>query len=167
MWHLNVFGANNQERFLRSIEVNGEKFFAANEVLANMAGVRSNGNVETVPREVWGQVRQALPERGLTHRTFAQAMNSNFCGSIMWKHSPSRGRLHRVAAVLDDQELHDLATNDVFWDRLVEIVSIGEQDTYAATLSGTQNFVAQGICVHTGLQLPAQPPEHGPIAFAP
>ena len=129
MWHLNIFGVNNQERFLRSIDVNGEKFCAA---------------------EVWGQVRQVLPERGLTHRGFAQAMNTKFCGPTMWKHSPSRGRLHRAAAVLDDQELHDLATNDVFWDRVVEIVSIGEQDAYAAPLSGTQNFLAPGVCSQTG-----------------
>lgn len=150
MWHLDVSGAVNQVRFLRSINVNGEKFFAANEVLENLAGVRSNGNVDTVPPAVWGQVRKALSEQGLTHRAFAQAMDTKFCGSTMWKHSPSRGRLHRVAAVLDDQELHDLATNDVFWDRLVEIVSVGEQDAYGATLSGTQNFVAHGVCVHGG-----------------
>jgi replicative DNA helicase len=107
MWHLNLFGVDNQTRFLRSVDVNGEKFFAANEVLAGQTGVKSSDNVDTVPREVWDQVRQSLSDGQTTHRAFAQAMNIKFCGSTMWKHSPSRRRLHRAAATLDDQGLHD------------------------------------------------------------
>ena len=38
------------------------------------------------------------------------------------------GRLHRAAAILDDQALHDLTNNDVFWDKVAEITSIAEQD---------------------------------------
>jgi replicative DNA helicase len=48
-WHLRVFGVANQTRFLRTVDVHGEKFFAAREVLANLADVRSNDNVDTVP----------------------------------------------------------------------------------------------------------------------
>ncbi|MGH6754330.1 MAG: LAGLIDADG family homing endonuclease, partial [Bradyrhizobium sp.] len=116
-WFLNVLGANNQTRLLRNVDMHGVKFFAARKVLANLAGVRSNENVDTVPREVWDRVRPALSERQMSHSAFAQAMGTKFCGSTMWKHSPSRGRLHRAAAILDDQVLHDLTTNDVFWDR--------------------------------------------------
>ena len=61
-------------------------------------------------------------------------------------------RLHRAAALLEDRELHDLATNDVFWDRVVEITSIGYQDVYDGTVPGTSNFVAQGISVHNSLE---------------
>jgi replicative DNA helicase len=35
----------------------------------------------------------------------------------------------------------------VFWDKIVEITSIGEQDVYAVTVAGTQNVVVQGISV--------------------
>ena len=63
----------------------------------------SNENVDTVPREVWDLVRQDLSDQGMPHRAFAAAMQTKFCGSTMWKHSPSRGPLHRAAAILDDQ----------------------------------------------------------------
>ena len=46
-------------------------------------------------------------------------MGTQFCGSTLWKHAPSRERLGRVAAVLGDAELEMLATNDVFWDEVV------------------------------------------------
>jgi replicative DNA helicase len=88
----------------------------------------------------------------MTHRQFAAAMGTQFCGSTMWKHAPSRSRLHRAAALLDDQKIHDLATSDVFWDQIVEISSVGEQDVYDGTVAGTHNFVAQGIAVHNSLE---------------
>jgi replicative DNA helicase len=88
----------------------------------------------------------------VTQRAFAEAMGSKYCGSTMWKHSPSRSRLHQVAAVLDDREIHDLATNDVIWDKVVEITNIGEFDVYDGTVPGTNNFVAQGISVHNSLE---------------
>jgi replicative DNA helicase len=146
-WQLAVSGVHNQRRFLRRIDVHGMKFFAAWEVFTSLATVSSNENVDTVPVEIWDQVRQGLSERHMSHRAFAQAMGTKFCGSTMWKHSPSRSRLHRAAAILDDRALHDLTTDDVFWDRIVEIASIGEQDVYAVALSDADNLVAQGISI--------------------
>jgi replicative DNA helicase len=131
--------------------VHGEKFFAAREVLANLATIQSNDNVDTVPREVWHHVRQALADRQMTHRAFAVTMQTRFCGSTMWKHSPSRGRLHRAAAILDDQELHDLTTNDVFWDKIVEITNIGERDVYRVSVADAHSVVAQGVSVRASL----------------
>ncbi len=144
-WHLYVYGADNQTRFLRHAGVNGEKWFAAHEVLAKLEGIRRNTNLDTVPKEVWEQIRTLLADKQITHRQFAAAMGTKFCGSTMWKHAPSRSRLHRAAALLDDAEMHDLATNDVFWDEIVEITSIGEQDVYDGTVSGTHNFVANVV----------------------
>ncbi len=111
--------------------------------------MKSNENVDTVPREVWDVVRQDLSDQGMPHRAFAAAMQTKFCGSTMWKHSPSRGRLHRAAAILDDQALHDLTNNDVFWDKVVEITSIGEQDVFSVTVADADNVVVQGISVRT------------------
>jgi replicative DNA helicase len=147
IWHLHVSGVSNQVRFLRVVDVHGEKFFDVREVLTKLAGVKSNVNADTVPLEVWEQVRRALPDRQMSQRAFADAMQTKFCGSTMWKHSPSRGRLHRAAAVLDDQALHDLTTNDVFWDKVVETTSIGERDVFDVSGEGADNYVAQGICV--------------------
>ena len=69
-------------------------------------------------------------------------MNTHFRPVEMWRHSPGRPKLHRTAVALDDRELHTLATSDVFWDKIVEITSIGEHDVYDGTVSGTHNFVA-------------------------
>ena len=121
-------------------------------MLAELEVILRNPNVDTVPKEVWAQVRSRLSSRQMTHRQFASAMGIQFCGSTLWKHSPSRSRLHRVAALLDDPKIHALATNDVFWDTIVEITSLGEQDVYDGTVSGTHNFVVNGITAHNSLE---------------
>ncbi|MDT5053484.1 MAG: replicative helicase [Mycobacterium sp.] len=151
-WHLNIFGAENQRRFLCDADVNGLKFFAAREVLANLERVSARANSDTVPTEVWTQVRNTLADKQMTHREFAAAMSTKSCGSAMWKRGPSRARLHRAAAVLEDREIHDLAANDVLWDRIVEITRIGKQDVYDGTVPGANCFVAQGITVHNSLE---------------
>ncbi|MHC9292433.1 replicative DNA helicase [Mycobacterium sp. LTG2003] len=151
-WHVLIYGAENQKRFLAHVGVHGARGESAREVLTNLEGVTRNTNLDTVPKQVWQQVKSALAREKMSHRSFAVAMGTQFCGSAMWKHAPSRSRLHRAAALLNDVELHDLAINDVFWDEIVEITSIGEQDVYDGTVPGTHNFVAQGISAHNSLE---------------
>ncbi len=151
-WHLHIPGVENQKRFLRDVDVHGLKYFDAREVLHRLDGVVARASKDTVPKDVWDRVRTGLADRAMTHREFSTAMNTKFCGSTMWKRAPSRDRLHRISAVLEDRDLHDLATNDVFWDEITEITSVGHHDVYDGTVPGTNNFVAQGIAVHNSLE---------------
>ncbi len=151
-WHLYIYGAQNQVRFLQVAGVHGEKAAAVQEVLLQLEDVVRNPNLDTVPTEVWTRVRALLSSKQITHREFASAMGIQFCGSTLWKHSPSRARLHRVAALLEDQDIHALATSDAYWDTVVEITSLGKQDVYDGTVSGTHNFVANGIAAHNSLE---------------
>ncbi|MBN3457517.1 replicative DNA helicase [Mycobacterium sp. DSM 3803] len=151
-WHVCIYGGENQKRFVAHVGVHGARGDKAREVLERLEGATRNTNLDTVPKEVWQQVKSALVRKGMTHRQFAAAMETQFCGSAMWKHAPSRSRLHKAAALLHDTEFHDLATNDVFWDQVVEITSIGAQDVYDGTVPGPSNFVAQGILVHNSLE---------------
>ena len=87
----------------------------------------------------------------MTPNDFAGAIGSWYWRT-MWNHAPGRASLALVAAALDHAEIDMLATNDVFWDRIVEISNLGEQDVYDGTVPGTNNFVAQGISVHNSLE---------------
>jgi replicative DNA helicase len=151
-WHLHIFGVDNQRKFLQQVDVNGEKFFAAREVLAELEQVAARANSDTVPKEVWNRVQQALSESDMSYRELAMAIGTKFSETRRRKYATSRRLVHQAAAVLDNIELHDLATSDLFWDRIVEINSIGEQDVYDGTVPGTNCFVAQGISVHNSLE---------------
>ncbi len=151
-WTLDVSGADDQKRFLGEIGVHGQRGEAARRLLDAVSQRTANPNVDTVPREVWDRVRDVLAEQGITHREFAAAMGTQFCGSTMWKHAPSRQRLGRVASLLADAALEVLAVNDVLWDEVVAIEPDGEEEVFDATVLGNHNFVANGIAVHNSIE---------------
>jgi replicative DNA helicase len=151
-YHLDIYGAENQLRFCDGIGVHGLRGLKALEVATALRGIKANTNLDTVPKEVWSQVRQVLADRNVTHREFAAALGTQFSGSTMWKHAPSRQRLAKVADILDNADLEVLATNDIFWDTITSIESLGEQEVYDATVLGTHNFVANGVALHNSLE---------------
>jgi replicative DNA helicase len=151
-YQVHVVGSEQQAIFLGEIGVHGARGEIAERARAFIDAVVPNTNVDTVPRDVWDRVRTVLHEQKTTHREFAAAMSTHFCGSTMWKHAPSRARLARVAAILDDANLDMLATNDVFWDNVVSIEELGEQEVFDATVPGDHNFVADGVVVHNSIE---------------
>ncbi|MDX6264435.1 MAG: replicative helicase [Kribbellaceae bacterium] len=151
-YHLYIYGVENQLRFCDEIGVHGLRGLKVLEVATALRDVRSNTNLDTVPQEIWSKVRRVLAEQKMPHRAFAAAMGTQFCGSTMWKHAPSRQRLAKVADVLGNAELEVLATNDIFWDTITSIESLGTQEVYDATVMGTHNFVADGIATHNSLE---------------
>ncbi|SDL53865.1 replicative DNA helicase [Nonomuraea maritima] len=151
-YHLYIYGSENQLRFLETIGVHGQRADHAARCMPALLAAKSNTNLDTVPREVWDHVRDVLAEKGMSHRAFSAELGTQFCGSTLWKHAPSRARLGRVAAILDDAQMEMLATNDVFWDEVASIASLGEQSVYDATVLGTHNFVANGISVHNSIE---------------
>ncbi len=150
-WYLYVDRAENQRKFLRDIGVHGSRGRLAADVLARLETLQGRPGGDTIPKEVWSKIGKALRDNEVTHRELSWLMNSSFAVSTR-RFAPGRARLHKVAALLEDEELHALAKSDVLWDAIVEITSIGERDVYDGTVSGTHNFVANGINLHNSLE---------------
>jgi replicative DNA helicase len=151
-YQLWIYGAENQLRFLEDIGVHGARGVMAEKARQVLASVKGNTNLDTIPVQVWDRVRMVMAEQHMSQRQFAASMGTQYCGSTLWKHAPSRERLAQVAAVLDDAELEMVATNDVFWDEIASVESIGEQPVYDATVLGTHNFIANGINLHNSIE---------------
>jgi len=132
--------------------VHGARSLLADQLLEVIRDVPPNTNVDTVPRQVWDDVRRMLTGKDVTHREFAAAMATSFGGGSPRKHAPSRERLGRVAQVLESAELEVLAVNDLLWDEIVSIEADGEEQVYDATVAGGHNFVANGIAVHNSIE---------------
>jgi replicative DNA helicase len=135
---LDISGRDDQLRFLREIGVFGARGAACAQLLESLEAVRSNTNVDTVPREVWDSVKKILLDKGMSHRDDADAIGTQ--------------QLSRIAAVLESADLELHATNDVFWDEIAAIEALGEQEVYDATVAGVHNFVANGIATHNSIE---------------
>ncbi|HET7329128.1 MAG TPA: replicative DNA helicase [Nocardioidaceae bacterium] len=151
MYHVKVYGAENQLRFIDKIGVHGGRGEVAREIADSLRSVRPASKLDTDPKEVWVKVKAALKGKQMTNTESAPALGRQRVGRP-YAGAPTRARLAEVAAILDDDDLELQATNDVYWDKIVEIESIGTEDVYDATVLGLHNFVANGIAAHNSLE---------------
>jgi replicative DNA helicase len=151
-YHVIVADGPSLRTFCARVGAHGRRGETARELGALLAGRASNTNVDTVPLAVWDLVKSERVRAGLTERQFQAAIGTNYCGAALYKSCPSRERLMRCADVLHSETLSEIASSDVFWDKIVAIEPLGPQPVYDATVKETHNFVANGINAHNSIE---------------
>jgi replicative DNA helicase len=151
-WTIDVTGVNDQRRFLHEIGAHGEHGLAAVAVQQRLDAMTAAGRFDTIPSGVWERIEQVMKERSFALHHIQAAVGSRSRGDLNADICPTRTRIGRIAQVLDDAELEMLATNDVFWDTIASIQSVGHQPVYDATVLGTHNFIANGINIHNSIE---------------
>ena len=146
-WFLTIDRAANQIAFLTKVGVNGERGVKAKELVEKLTGRIRRPGTDTIPVEIWDRVRANLAQRNWSEKDFALATNTRYDGPRMWTHAPGRSRLHRISVILDDPTLHDLATNDIYWDKVVDMVSLGNRQVCGMIEAEGLPVVAQGVVV--------------------
>jgi replicative DNA helicase len=151
-WTVDVTGVDDQLRFLDEIGVHGLRAVSAAAARARLREMKAAGRFDTIPSDVWVRVREVLTDRSMTLSRLQVAVGTRSRGDLNEDICPSRSRLGRIAKVLDDARLEMMATNDIFWDRISSIESLGLQPVYDATVLGTHNFVANGTNLHNSIE---------------
>jgi replicative DNA helicase len=151
-YHVIVADAPSLRTFCARVGVHGRRGETARELGAWVTSRTANTNVDTVPLGVWNVVKSERVRAGLTDRQFQAAIGTNYCGTTLYKSCPSRERLMRCADALGSEILREIASNDVFWDKIVSIEPLGPQPVYDATVKETHNFVANGINAHNSIE---------------
>jgi replicative DNA helicase len=151
-FHVIVADGPSLQTFCREIGVHGARGELVDELLSFLDGRSVNTNVDTLPPEVWDLVRAERTRTGLSERQFQAAISTHYCGSTLYKSCPSRERLMRCANALDSAVLRQVASSDIYWDRIVAIDTLGPQPVYDATVKDTHNFIANGINLHNSIE---------------
>jgi replicative DNA helicase len=108
---------------------------------------------DVIPKDIWDYIRhKAMPSLSVTDRDLVERLGIRLRGTSLSEHGLSRGVMAQVARVLSDPLLRDLAESDVLWDRIVGITPRGEQPVFDATVTGTHNFLANGIVAHNSIE---------------
>jgi replicative DNA helicase len=145
---VDVSGAAQQSRFLDTVGAFGPRVEPAEALRLLVAGTSTNTNVDTLPLEVFGQIRERMRERGVTTRAMATARGTSYGGASHFKFAPSRETVLSYAEILDDDELRHSATNGIFWDTVVSVSAAGEECVYDLTVPGPESWLADGIVSH-------------------
>ena len=85
---------------------------------------------------------------GVTTRAMAQLRGTKYGGAAHFAFAPSRATLESYARLLEDDNLRDIATSDLFWDRIVAIEPAGDAEVFDLTVPGPSSWLADGIVSH-------------------
>jgi len=153
-YHVNITGKTDLEKFIRKIGAVGEyRLGRLTEIEEYLNASESNTNRDVIPRNVWRMhVVPAMKKLGMSAREMQSAIETQYCGTGLYKQNISRNRALRVANVVQSKELAILAQSDVYWDSIISIESDGEELVYDLTVPEHHNFVANNIVVHNSLE---------------
>ncbi len=151
-YHVIVADGPSLRSFCERVGAYGRRGDTARELALALAGRTINTNVDTIPAGVWDVVKAERVRAGLTDRQFQAAIGTRYCGTTLYKGCPSRERLMRCAEALGSERLREIASSDLYWDRIVSIEPLGPQPVYDATVKGTHNFIADGLISHNSIE---------------
>ena len=146
-WQLDITDAESIRTFAADIGIFGKER-ALERVLSALASKKAHNNRDLLPKEVWTRIEATKGD--LSWAEVSRLLGSGPAGSNLHvgKRGVSRRRLLRISEALQSPELRALAESDLYWDRIVSIEYLGEEQVYDLTVPETHNFVANDICVH-------------------
>jgi replicative DNA helicase len=148
VYSVHVSGGRDQAHFLRSVGGFGPREEQAERLKSVLATRTWNSNVDTVPQPVFERVLEVMAERGITHRQMAGMRGTAYGGSSHFAFSPSREVVAGYAQLLDDEILQTHASAELFWDRVVDVEPVGEEDVFDLTVPGPASWLADSIVSH-------------------
>ncbi len=143
-----VLGAEQQLRFLDRVGAFGPRVTQAERLRDLIQAVRPNTNVDTLPEQVFTEVRQAMGQQGVSQRAMARLRGTSYGGTSHFRFAPSRAVVAEYAELLNDPVLMEQAESDLFWDRVLAVEPDGEEEVYDLTVPGPASWLADGIVSH-------------------
>lgn len=145
---VDVSGAQQQRIFLREVGAFGAREHDAFAAQQCLQGITDNTNVDTLPVEVFDYVREQMRLQGISQRQMASFRGTAFGGSSHFNFAPSRTTLRDYAEILHDDTLRTLANDALFWDRIVAIETVGEEEVFDLTVPEYACWLADGVVSH-------------------
>jgi replicative DNA helicase len=147
-YQLSITGKENCLKFANEIGIFGAKAKKVNELINIFEEQETNPNVDVISKKLWNNIRELRKEKGFTERSFQTALETQYCGSNLYKANISRSRLQRVADILENEELEDIANSDIKWEKITSITHVSSEETYDIHVENHHNFVANDFIIH-------------------
>jgi replicative DNA helicase len=147
-YSIDVCGAEQQALFLARVGAFGSRVEPAARLSAQLAATRACTDVDTVPGELFAEVRAPARARGVSTRQMAALRGTSDGGTGHNRFAPSRVLAASYAPLLDSDSPRTWAGSDVYWDRVVSVESAGEEEVFDLTVPGPASWLAEGVVSH-------------------
>jgi replicative DNA helicase len=104
--------------------------------------------VDTLPIEIFGRIKMTMQHQGISQRKMAAMRGTAYGGAAHFDYAPSRSVIENYADLLQDAALKAECEKELFWDRVVLVTPLDEQEVYDLTVPGLANWLADGIVTH-------------------
>lgn len=145
---VHIRGAEFQNIFLERIGAFGPRVPQAIHLQKQLAQMESNPNVDTLPQELFDQVKIVMKEQGISQRKMAALRGTSYGGTSHFSFAPTRKVAQEYASLLKDDSLKEQVESDLFWDRVVKKEFLGEVEVYDLSVSETHSWLADGVVSH-------------------
>jgi replicative DNA helicase len=145
---VNVSSAEQQELFLAKVGAFGPREVPAKLLAERVCVAKRNPNVDTLPHQVFAEVRNAMDAQGVTQRQMVSMRGTAYGGSPHFKFDPSRATLNSYADLLKSVQLKTWPNSHLFWDRVVSVGLDGAAEVFDMTVPGPASWLADGIVTH-------------------
>jgi replicative DNA helicase len=153
-YHVIVSGNEDLTLFCQKVKAVGEYKMAGLELIVKYLGARKgNTNKDIIPSQVWQQhILPVMKSLKITGRSLQAQMGMAYCGTSLYRQNLSRERLQKIATIISSTAANNLATSDIYWDKIASIVPDGETEVFDLTVPPHSNFVANNIVVHNSIE---------------
>ena len=148
VYTVDVSGSDAQLQFAQTVGGFGPRAAAVERLVARCLMTSGGTNVDTLPLEAFGAVRAHMRAQGVTTREMTRMRGTAYGGSSHFRFAPRRAMMSDYANLLAAPELAQWAESDLFWDRVVAVTPVGEEDVFDLTVPGPANWLADGIVTH-------------------
>ena len=135
-----VTGVDNQTLFLDGVGAFGPRIGPAGVLREALRGKRANPNVDTLPEEVLWRIGFLMQQQGMARGAANTVLRYDCC--------PSRQSVAYYAELVGDLWLREASVSDIFWDRVLTVELVGEEDVFDITVPDTSCWLADGVVSH-------------------
>jgi replicative DNA helicase len=147
IYSVDVSGSEQQALFLARVGAFGPREAPAQALEAKLAVTRANPNVDTLPQQMYVQLKSAMSAQGLSGRQVGVKRGTTYSSSG-FRCSPSRATFNSYVDLLKDDALKVWSNSDLFWDRVVAVGLEGAEEVFDITVPGPASWLADGIVSH-------------------
>jgi replicative DNA helicase len=140
-----IMGVEPQTLFLNTVGAFGPRVGPAEKLMAALVGKKANPNVDTLPEGMMYRVDFLMRHAGIGRIQMAEMRGRK---NMNFDRCPSRALMAEYGQILNDEYLKQPAVSDIFWDRILKVDLMGEQDVFDLTVPETACWLADGIISH-------------------
>lgn len=138
---LSIYDSINCEKFCKEIGIYGKEEAVKKVYDMCQKGARPE---PYYPKKIINRVLDLATEQGLYKKDLCIEKNER----VRNYYDIQKSKLKQYAYILKDEDLINLSESDILFEKIKEIKSLGEMQTYDLSVPITQNFIANDFITH-------------------